>query len=215
MTMLYTHPVLPLSWFPLLDDASFCIGNSNINAFRWIHKDCWPCQHANIYGPTDSGKTHLGTLWAKKHHAVWLPCAHASFVSPQGRYVLDNNCGILDDIELFRFLEQVQELQAQCLWLSTRPLHLSFLEPALHSRLVAFLCIQIQEPEDALLVRVLKKAFRDVGLIAYTQVLDFLIKRMDRSFSSVRNIVERIHGYTLKHRANLSIPVVKSALEWQ
>ena len=213
--MFYTHPVLPLSWCPLLDDASFCIGKSNIHAFQWIHEDHWPCHHTNIYGPKDSGKTHLGTLWAKKHHAVWLPCAHASFVSPQGRYVLDSNLGSSDEMEMFRFLEEVQALQAQCLWLSTRPLHATCGEPALHSRLITFVCIQIQEPEDALLVRVLKKAFRDVGLVACAQVLDFLIKRMDRSFSSVRNIVESIHCYTLKHRANLSIPVVKFALEWK
>ncbi|PPE03116.1 DnaA/Hda family protein [Holospora curviuscula] len=215
MEMRYTHPILPLAWRPLLDDASFCVGKSNIHAFQWVHKEQWPCQHVNIYGPKDSGKTHLGTLWAKKCNAVWLPCPHSSFINSQGRYVLDVNINSLDEIETLSCLEAVQTLNAHCLWLSLRPVHLGNVQPALRSRLMTFLCVEIQEPEDSLLVEVLKKAFRDVGLIACSQILYFLMKRMDRSFSNIRDVVEKIHYYTLKHRANLSIPVVKSALAWK
>lgn len=214
MIMLYTHPVLPLSWHPLLDDSSFCIGKSNIHAFQWIQKEKWPFQHLSIYGPKDSGKTHLGMLWAKKHQAVWLPCAHPSFVDSKKNYVLDVDPHCFNEQDVFRFLEEVHALEACCLWLSAFPLHVHCSHSALRSRFITFLCTQIQEPDDVLLSKVLKKAFRDVGLIAYPQILDFLIRRMDRSFSSIRDVVGKIHDYTLKHRANLSISVVKSALDW-
>ncbi|ETZ06955.1 hypothetical protein P618_200853 [Holospora obtusa F1] len=213
--MIYTHPVLPLFWNPLLDNDSFCVGQSNVHAFEWIQKEKWPCQHVNIYGPKDSGKTHLGMLWAKKHNAVWLPCAHASFVNTKGKYVLDISSCSFNEQDILGFLEEIRESGSSCLWLSALPLHLYCSYPALRSRVIAFLCIQIQEPDDVLLLKVLKKAFYDVGFIVYPQILDFLVKRMDRSFSSIRTIVEKVHEYTLKHHANLSISVVKAALNWK
>ena len=210
-----THPILPLSWRPLLDDASFCVGDTNEEAFQWIQAQTWPVHHLNIYGPKGSGKTHLGSLWARKEQAVWLPCSHESFVSPQGKYILDLTDQTLDPQELFFFLEKAHHHSAQCLWLSHAPLHFNETNPALKSRLTTFLCVQIQEPNDGLLLEVMKKAFKDVGLIACPNVLEFLMKRMERSFLEIGNVTEKIHHYITRHQVNLTIPTVKSALDWK
>lgn len=210
-----THPILPLSWRPLFDDVSFCVGKSNTRAFQWIQIETWPHLHVNIYGPDGSGKTHLGALWARKHRGVWLPCPHASFVHAQGRYILDNISHPVNEEEVLLFLEEVHRKKAQCLWLSHVPMHSGNMCPALHSRLTSFLCVEIQEPDDTLLIEVLKKAFRDIGLIACPQVLEFLIKRMERSFSGIRDTVDRIHQYISEHQVNLTIPTVKIALDWK
>jgi chromosomal replication initiation ATPase DnaA len=209
------HPILPLSWRPLLDDASFCVGDTNYEAFQWIQAHTWPVGHLNLYGPKGSGKTHLGSLWARKEHAVWLPCPHESFVSPQGKYILDLTDQVLDHKELLFFLEEVHYQSAQCLWLSPMPLHFNETEPALKSRLATFLCVQIQEPNDGLLLEVMKKAFKDVGLIACPNVLEFLMKRMERSFLEIGKITEKIYHYSAQHQVNLTIPTVKLALDWK
>ena len=209
-----THPILPLSWRPLLDDASFCVGETNDEAFQWIQARMWPVKHLNLYGPKGSGKTHLASLWARKENAVWLPCPHESFISPQGKYILDLTHFSVNQKELRTFLEEVHYRSAQCLWLSHVPLHFHETEPALKSRLSTFLCVKIQEPDDSLLLDVMKKAFKDVGLIACPSVLEFLIKRMERSFAAIKTTTETIYRYVAQHQVNLTIPTVKLALEW-
>lgn len=213
-----SYSMLPLAWAPLFDDASFYVSKSNEEAFRWIQT--WPLKaplyHLCIWGPAGSGKTHLGSLWARRCQGVWLPSVDAHFIHPGQHYIVDLPFSYIlqnSSENLLHFLEAVREQKCYCLWLSeTATSQWPIICSSTSSRLTSIPCIEIQQPDDTLLKNVFRKAFFDRGMDVPEPLILFLVQRAERSFHAIRRLVERIHLYTLQNQCPISMAVMKKNL---
>ncbi len=93
--------------------------------------------------------------------------------------------------------------------LATWPLAL----PDLKSRLQGAATAELAPPDDTLLAAVMAKLFGDRQLVPPAQVIQYLLPRIDRSFSAARDIVERLDRASLGQKRPITRHLARQVLE--
>lgn len=209
-----------------LDEATgagdFLIGGSNSAAAGLIESwPDWPQPSALLVGPPASGKSHLAAVWQAKSHAPIVPAKDLSDETV-ALFQRDEVCAlIIEDIDrgigdqriLFHLLNHARETKRHLLLTSrVAPGDLDIALPDLRSRLRALAMITIAEPDDALLSAVLVKMFSDRQLNVEPAVISYLIRHMDRSMESARNIVGDIDTLALERQRKVTRATAAEAL---
>ena len=96
---------------------------------------------------------------------------------------------------------------------SLAPKDLKFKLLDLKSRILSLPSIELKFPDDLLLEQIFLKQFLDKGVMVEKEVISFLLKRVDRSFDSVYNLVSKIDFASLEKSRKITIPFVKKYLE--
>jgi chromosomal replication initiation ATPase DnaA len=76
--------------------------------------------------------------------------------------------------------------------------------PDLVSRLKAVATIEIDEPDDALLVGVITKLFADRQVDVEPHVVQFIARRIERSLSTAIEVVARLDRVALEQKTRIS-----------
>ncbi len=215
---------LPLS-LPLpsaYNKESFVIGSANEQALSWLERwPDWPLpfKGLNLYGPPGSGKTHLSYLWAGRGDAVALNnLSHFDqdqFLQKQ-HVVLDDFgvSGCYDDTAVFHLLNYITSVSGTLLFLSPYPVaqHESSLSD-LTSRLRSVAAQEIDLPDDGLLKAVLAKHFTDRQCAVSEQVLNYIVNRMERSFSAAQKLSAEMDALALSLKVPVSLTIARQVLD--
>ncbi len=174
----------------------FLVSPSNEAAYAFI--ECWPDwpgRRVLLIGPTGSGKSHLAAIWSEMAGAVTLPAGDLDdavvpgLVARKAVVIEDAQAGI-DEKALFHLLNLVGEAGACLLITAHEPPDLWRLSlPDLISRLRVMTVLTIATPDDDLFRMLLVKLFLDRQLIVDASVVDFLVRRIERSFDAARQVV--------------------------
>src|SRR5690606_1678714 len=76
--------------------------------------------------------------------------------------------------------------------------------PDLLSRLRAAATVEISAPDDMLLSAVITKLFADRQVTVEPHVVEFVLRRIERSLSAARLVVERLDRLALERKAKVS-----------
>ncbi len=209
---------------PALGREDFLVASSNAAAVAWI--DRWPhwlAPAAVIVGPPGSGKTHLAQVWRIGSQAQ-AP-SHAALLSQPARDLMGGaRCCLLDDADqlaghheaeqaLFHLYNLLRERQGQLLLTGqTAPSRWPLALPDLRSRLMTLVPVELGLPDDALMQALLAKLFSDRQLAPGQGVVDYLVPRMERSYSAAQQIVEAIDKRSLAERREVKLPLVRDVL---
>ena len=90
---------------------------------------------------------------------------------------------------------------------------ISFELPDLKSRLLSMPQVNIDFPDDRLLKNLLIKQFLDKGILVEMDVIDYLIKRIDRSFEAISKLVAKIDFKSLEKAKKITIPFIKNIIK--
>jgi chromosomal replication initiation ATPase DnaA len=178
--------------------ADFIVGRANQSAIALIDRyPDWPNPVALLVGPAGSGKTHLGQIWKAATGAVEIAARDLATAG------LDELVGthpvLVEDVDgegvsqtaLFHLFNLVRERRVSALFTSRVPLQaLPFDLPDLASRLRSAVPVELLEPDDELLARVIVKLFADRQLAVDPAVIDFISHRMERSLGAANRLVE-------------------------
>jgi chromosomal replication initiation ATPase DnaA len=202
---------LDLALKPKLSRDDIVVGKSNRAAVEII--DLWPAWPSAIVvlaGPNGSGKTHLARAWAAKAAALPLnPAELASLPIPaapsQAFLIEDIGEASLDETALFHLANSIRQRGGSLLLTSKlRPGSWGYGLPDLNSRLQSATVVEIAEPGDALLLAVLAKLFADRQVIVEPNVGEYLVTRMERSFSEAVRIVAALDTLALEKKARIT-----------
>lgn len=199
---------------------TFVEGRANAEAVaalaRW--RD-WPRAALALVGPAGAGKSHLAAIWARDVKARTIAAADldAGLASlPSGHCVLVEDVDRdVPDAALFHAINRAAEGEIPGLLLTGRkptvlwPASL----PDLVSRLRALPHVELYEPDDELLTRVLLKQFHDRGAPLRPGVIDYLLPRMDRSVAAARQLVDRMDKLALAQQTPVTRNVARAVLE--
>jgi chromosomal replication initiation ATPase DnaA len=186
----------------------FFEGSSNRAGLALIeHWPDWPASVVVLVGPEGAGKSHLAMIWAEASGARFLAGRAIASVSPYtalatGALVVEDlRPGSIDETALFHLLNLGREEGAFLLLTAhSAPAGWQIEIPDLMSRLRALPVVEIGAPDDELLRAILVKLFTDRQLSVDETVIDFLLTRIERSFSSARRIVEALDAEALRQR---------------
>lgn len=187
----------------------------------------WPSFAICIYGPEGCGKTHLANVFAqmvavKTAHPYRIPfikaekltreLTHTLFeTSPQ--IVIEDLTELRNQEALFHLFNTYRDLGGNILFTSKEaPARINFSLPDLRSRMNTVPALEIKAPDDELLMALLLKLFTDRQITPSAELLAYLIKNMQRSFSYARKLVEEIDNISLARKRAVSIAIAKEAI---
>lgn len=178
----------------------------------------WPSSVVVIAGPVGSGKTHLASIWREEAGAV---AADRGALGPdildvvEGGAVLidDADAGGLDENGLFHLINSARAGNGHILLTARRfPAGWGVALPDLQSRLSAASTVEIREPDDLLLAGVITKLFADRQVEIDPQVVQFLVKRIERSLATAIRVVDRLDRMALESKSRISRQLAASML---
>ncbi|MEN8235975.1 MAG: DnaA/Hda family protein [Pseudomonadota bacterium] len=211
---------LNLHLAPTYHAGDFVASSSNEAAWQWINQwPQWPAHALTLYGPLGCGKTHLAHIWAEKSGAQLLSGQQWDDFD-LGRWH-EKPCSIaLDQInqpvnqKALLHLYNLAKEQQQFLLINTEthPKMWELTLADLSSRLNATPAVAICQPDDALLKAIMIKLFADQQIMISTNVVDYILPRIDRSFASVKHVVQKMNELALAKQRKITIPLVREVL---
>jgi DnaA regulatory inactivator Hda len=211
---------LSLPVTPALGRDDFVVSAANRDAVAWVDAwPDWPIGGLTFYGPAGSGKTHLAAAWAAKADARWLDGAdltlpHVPLALGAKAYVVDDADRVHDPRALLHLLNAAREAGAAVVLTAREP-------PSrwgvslndLASRLKAMSAVKIEEADDDLRAAILVKLFADRQIRISDDLAQFLLARLDRSVSAIRDCVSVLDQRALAAGRRITIPFAREVLD--
>ncbi|MCU0832196.1 MAG: DnaA/Hda family protein [Rhizobiaceae bacterium] len=192
------------------DDALF-VSPANAAAVRLIERwPAWPGPIAMLVGPPGSGKSHLANLWALKAGAERRTSASIEPIGDGVRAVLIDPLdgppdALLDETGLFHLVNALKARDGHLLLTSVRPpAALGVALPDLMSRLKSATIAAIDSPSDADFTALLGKLAADRQLDMEPGVVEFLLRRIERSHAAARAIIAELDAEALSRGARVT-----------
>lgn len=210
---------LDLTRPPGLSREELVVSAANAQAVALI--DAWPDWPSSVVvvaGPVGSGKTHLASIWREEANAVQADrraIGSAILDAAEAGAVLidDADAGGLDENGLFHLINTARAGNGHVLLTARRfPAGWGVALPDLKSRLAAASTVEIREPDDLLLAGVITKLFADRQVEIDPLVVQFLVKRIERSLATAIRVVDRLDRTALETKSRVSRQLAASVL---
>ncbi len=214
---------------PSLGREDFMVAGCNIEAVSTIDLwPSWPYFSICIYGPSGCGKTHLANVFAQMvalntPHPYRIPFIKANQLSKDmvhsifdiSKQIVIEDLHTLNNQEaLFHLYNTYRDLGGNILFTSeVAPARINFSLPDLRSRMNIVPALEIKAPDDDLLMALLVKLFMDRQITPSQELINYLLKNIQRSFSYTRKVVEEIDNISLAKKRAISIAIAKEAIE--
>ena len=209
---------LDLQFISTPERRDFLVSDCNRVATSWIDRwPDWPGQYRvlNLVGPAASGKSHLSAIWSRQAGALTIT-ELADGIAPVDKNIVLDNLDASDNWNeeaLFHLVNRTADGAASVLVTSETPVAaMGWSLPDLSSRMRALSVATLDAPDDALLRSLLEKYFADRQLAVATQVLDYMVSRMERSFVAVQTIAAAMDRRSLAERRDLTLPLAREIM---
>jgi len=189
----------------------FYVSKSNDHIFNLLNKwPRWEKNFLNINGEKFSGKTHLINIFLKKFNGVMLEANSLNNdtlkeIKYYQNIVVENVTNDVDE-NLFYTLFNMIDLDNKFLIVtSIEPIvKINFNLADLNSRSKDFLLQGIEKPDDDLILALLVKNLSDRQISLEKKMLDYIIKRIDRSYGKIFNFIYKIDEISLKKKKKIN-----------
>ncbi|KAB2886205.1 MAG: chromosomal replication initiator DnaA [Albidovulum sp.] len=204
---------------PALGRGDFFVSPANALAVAQVDAGDWPEGKLLLIGPEGAGKSHLAQVWAGENDAAVLSAgavpeeaveAPAVVVEDADRIAGDRAA----ETALFHLHNHVLARGGRLLvTAASPPRNWGLCLPDLASRMEATAVAEIAAPDDALLAAVLVKLFADRQIVVAPSLIQWLVRRMDRSFASARGLVADLDARALARGGPVTREMARDALD--
>ena len=201
-------------------DDDFYVGKSNFYTFELIHKwPKWEKNFLNIIGDRFSGKTHLVNIFLKRFNGMRIESSLLnddnlkSINSFQNIILEDLNLNV-DEKLIYTLFNIIDQNNKFLIITSDKPIvEINFKLEDLRSRTKNFLLAKIENPDDELMFALILKNLSDRQIALDKKLIDFIIKRIDRSYGKIFEFIYKIDRISLKKKKSIDFKIIKEALE--
>ena len=201
------------------NEHDFYVSKSNFYAYNIIDKwPKWEKKILNIFGEKFSGKTHLANIFKSKTNALLI---NASKIDEEifKKIKLFENI-IIDDFEknydeklIYSIFNLADQDNKYMLINSLIPINeIEFKLPDMISRSKNCLSAKIESPDDDLIFAIILKNFSDRQIKIEKKIIEFIINRIDRSYSKIYEFIYKIDELSLKKKKPINLKTIKEIL---
>ena len=198
----------------------FYVSSSNQKAYEFIISwPKWIKRIVNIFGPTGSGKTHLASILKSKTTTLAIESDALNdkiffeFKTNEALIIENLNEKVSENL-LFSLWNTVLQDNKYLLITSAKPINTyKFKLSDLKSRVNSSVNIGINLPSDDLISVILAKNFSDKQVKVETKHIEYIIKRIDRSYEKISQFVSILDKYSLKKGNPFSLKLIKEVLK--
>jgi len=197
----------------------FYVASNNFNAFTLIESwPKWEKKIVNLAGEKYSGKTHLSNIFKKKSNALYL---YSNNIEDKIlKKIKLSNSIIIEDLEesfdeklLYSIFNLVEQDNKYLLISSKKPIDtMKFTLPDLVSRLKNCIIATIEKPDDELIYAIILKSFSDRQIKLDNKIIDYIIKRIARSYSKMHEFIYKIDELSLKKKKSINFKIIKEII---
>ncbi len=200
-------------------DDDFYVSKSNKDIFNLLNDwPRWEKNFLNINGERYSGKTHLINIFIKKFKGIKL---NANLLNSEdlSKIKMHENI-ILEDLDekvdekLIYSLFNIIDLDNKFIIVTSNKsiIDINFSLTDLKSRTKNFLLQKIQKPDDDLMFALILKNLSDRQISIDKKLIEFIIKRIDRSYGNISNFIYKVDELSLKKRKPIDFRLIKEVL---
>jgi len=201
-------------------DEDFFISKSNKDIFNLLNQwPKWEKKFLNICGEKYSGKTHIINIFLKKFGGVKFEAksfnnSNLKEVKIHENIILENLSKDIDEKLIYTLFNVVDQDNKYLIITSTKSISsIKFNLDDLVSRSKNFILQNIEKPDDELIFAILLKNFSDRQISLDKKLIDYVIKRIDRSYSKIFEFIYKIDEISLKKKKSIDLKTIKEVLE--
>ena len=200
-------------------DQDFYVSKSNEYSFKLLNSwPKWNKNFVNLIGEKFSGKSHLVNIFLEKFNGIKL---NASEINNQSltkikiyeNIVIENLNKKIDENLFFTLLNIIDQDNKYLIVTSEKPIvEFLFKLDDLNSRSKNFLLSVIEKPEDDLMFALILKNLSDRQINIDKKLIDFIVKRIDRSYGKIFDFIYKIDKISLKRKKPIDFKIIKEVL---
>ena len=193
------------------NELNFFVNKTNFYAFNaLINNDT---KLSFLYGPKKSGKSYLSKIWLKKNNAIEYNNNYKSILNIHDNILIDNLI-FYDQEKIFHIVNNCILNNSKILITSDIKINsIDFKFNDLSSRLRTFSNLEINQPNDEMLLAILTKLLVDKQfIIKSNEIFEYILRRVDRSYQGINEIVNKLDILSLEKKRQLTIPLIKEIM---
>ena len=201
------------------NEHDYYVSRSNYLAFNLIQNwPKWERKILNISGDTFSGKTHLAKIFQYKSNALYF--GHSDINEDVFKKIKLNQSIVIDDFEkiknenlLYSLFNLIYQDNKYLLILSNRTISkINYNLDDLNSRAKNCIFAQIENPDDDLIFAIIVKSFSDRQIKLEKKLLEFIIKRIERSYGKIYEFIYKVDELSLKKKKPINLKTIREIL---
>ena len=200
-------------------DQDFYVSKSNEFAFKLLNSwPKWEKNFVNLIGEKFSGKTHLINIFLEKFKGIKIEANEIDNeflkkIKVFENIIIENLNDKIDENFLFTLLNIIDQDNKYIILTSKNPIvDYSFKLNDLNSRSKNFLLCNIEKPGDDLMFALILKNLSDRQISIDKKLVDFIIKRINRSYGKIFDFIYKIDKISLKRKKPIDFKIIKEAL---
>jgi len=201
-------------------DDDFYVGRSNFYPFELINKwPKWQKNFLNISGERFSGKTHLANIFLKKFDGIRIKAntfndENLKEIKPYQNIVLEDLSLDINETLIYTLFNIIDQDNKFLVITSSKPIaEIDFKLADLRSRTKNCLLAKIENPDDELMFALILKNLSDRQITLDKKLIDFIIKRVERSYGKIFEFIYKIDKISLKKKKSIDFKIINEALE--
>ena len=200
-------------------DDDFYVSKSNENIFNFLNNwPKWEKNFLNIVGGKYSGKTHLMNIFIKKFKGIKFNAKSFSDedlakIKAYKNIILENLSEKINEKLIYSLFNIIDIDNKFIIVTSDKPVvDINFSLIDLKSRTKNFIIQKIEKPDDDLMFALILKNLSDRQISIDKKLINFIINRIDRSYSNIFNFIYKIDELSLKMRKPIDFKMIKEVL---
>ena len=200
-------------------DEDFYVSKSNKHIFSLLNKwPNWEKNFINISGDKYSGKSHLVNIFLKKFNGIKLDSKLISNddlkkIKIFQNIVIEDFNDNVDEKLIYSLLNIIDQENKFIIVTSIKPIvNFNFHLKDLKSRTKNFLLLHIEKPDDDLMFALILKNLSDRQISLDKKLIDYIIKRINRSYGKIFDFIYKIDQLSLKKKKSIDFKIIKEVL---
>ena len=201
------------------ENENFFLSKSNKFVFDFLNTwPKWEKNFVNVIGEKLSGKTHLMNIFLQKNKGIKLEAKSLNDddlkkIKIYENIIIENLSTEVDEKLLYSLFNLIEQDNKFIIVTSTRPIvNIIFNLRDLKSRTKNFILLNIEKPDDELIFAIILKNLSDRQISLDDKFIEFIIKRIERSYSKIYDFIYKIDQLSLKKKKSIDLKIIKEVL---
>ena len=211
--------ILDFDYEQNFQDQDFYVSKSNEYSFKLLSSwPKWEKNFINLIGEKYSGKTHLINIFLKKFRGIKVESKSINNkflneIKVHENIIIENLNEKVDEELLFTLFNIIDQSNKFLIVTSEKPIvNFKYELNDLISRSKNFLLSNIEKPDDDLMFALILKNLSDRQISIDKKLVNFIIKRIDRSYGKIFDFIYKIDKISLKRKKPIDFKIIKEAL---
>ena len=216
----YNQQIIKFDYERNFKEVDFYVSKSNEHIFKLLNNwPKWEKNLLNISGEKFSGKTHLINIFLNKFKGIKIETKSLNNdiineIKTHQNIILENLDLNINENLFYTLINIVEQENKYLITTSINPIvNMNFRLEDLKSRSKNFILQNIEKPDDELIYALILKNLSDHQISLDKKLINYIIKRIRRSYSKIFDFIYKIDEISLKKKKSIDLKIIKDVLE--